>query len=309
MKFSKPKFWDKKQISIYSIFLYPLALLLILINLLRNLFIKSNKFSIPIICVGNIYIGGTGKTPLSIKIFSIFKNLNKNPVFIRKKYSAFQDEVDLQRNFGRVYESKKRNIAIENAIKDKADMAILDDGFQDPSIKKNLSIICFNEKQWIGNGLTIPSGPLREPLSSLKRAEIILINGNKNIEIEKRILNKNKKIKIFYFNYILKNIEEFNNKNIVAFAGIGNPINFFDLLEKNNLKIVDSIGFPDHYYFKNEDLENLINKASNNNAVLLTTEKDYLRINENYSKNINCIKIDVKIENENRFIEEIKKII
>ena len=309
MKFSKPKFWDKKQISIYSIFLYPLALLLILINLLRNLFIKSNKFSIPIICVGNIYIGGTGKTPLSIKIFSIFKNLNKNPVFIRKKYSAFQDEVDLQRNFGRVYESKKRNIAIENAIKDKADMAILDDGFQDPSIKKNLSIICFNEKQWIGNGLTIPSGPLREPLSSLKRAEIILINGNKNIEIEKRILNKNKKIKIFYFKYILKNIEEFNNKNIVAFAGIGNPINFFDLLEKNNLKIVDSIGFPDHYYFKNEDLENLINKASNNNAVLLTTEKDYLRINENYSKNINCIKIDVKIENENRFIEEIKKII
>ena len=309
MKFSKPKFWDKKQISIYSIFLYPLALLLILINLLRNLFIKSNKFSIPIICVGNIYIGGTGKTPLSIKIFSIFKNLNKNPVFIRKKYSAFQDEVDLQRNFGRVYESKKRNIAIENAIKDKADMAILDDGFQDPSIKKNLSIICFNEKQWIGNGLTIPSGPLREPLSSLKRAEIILINGNKNIEIEKRILNKNKKIKIFYFKYILKNIEEFNNKNIVAFAGIGNPINFFDLLEKNNLKIVDSIGFADHYYFKNEDLENLINKASNNNAVLLTTEKDYLRINENYSKNINCIKIDVKIENENRFIEEIKKII
>ena len=175
----------------------------------RNLFIRCNKFYIRIICIGNIYIGGTGKTPLSIKIFSIYKNLNTNPVFIRKKYSAFQDEVDLQRNIGRVYESKKRNTAIENAIKDKADIAILDDGFQDPSVEKNLSIICFNEKQWIGNGLTIPSGPLREPLSSLKRAEIVLINGNKNIEIEKKILNRNKKIKIFYFKYNLQNIEKF----------------------------------------------------------------------------------------------------
>ena len=309
MKFLKPKFWNKKQISIYSIFLYPLALLVRLINILRNLLIRCNKFSIPIICIGNIYIGGTGKTPLSIKIFSIYKNLNTNPVFIRKKYSAFQDEVDLQRNIGRVYESKKRNTAIENAIKDKADIAILDDGFQDPSVEKNLSIICFNEKQWIGNGLTIPSGPLREPLSSLKRAEIVLINGNKNIEIEKKILNRNKKIKIFYFKYNLQNIEKFNNKNIVAFAGIGNPINFFNLLERKNLKIVDSIEFPDHYYYKNEDLENLINKARNNNAVLLTTEKDYFRINENYRKKIEFLEIKVEMQNRNQFIEEIKKII
>ena len=93
-----------------------------------------------------------------------------------------------------VYQNKKRIEAVKNAIKNNADVAILDDGFQDFSIKKNLSIICFNEKQWIGNGLTIPSGPLRESLFGLKRAECVIINGKKNKYIENEIYKKNKKI-------------------------------------------------------------------------------------------------------------------
>jgi len=204
--------------------------------------------------------------------------------------------------------SKRINV-INDAIQSKADVVILDDGFQDFSINKNLSIVCFNEKQWIGNGLVIPSGPLRESLSALKRANCVIINGKKNADIENKIFEKNKDIKVFYTKYKAQNIEYLKNKKVIAFAGIGNPQNFFNLLKDNKIDIVEEIKFPDHHKYSDEELENLINKIKDNNYILLTTEKDYFRISENHKKNIKCLKIKVEIENKNQFIEEIKKII
>ena len=192
MNFFKPKFWDKNKISFFSILLFPIAILIRLLGFTKRLLVLTQKSPIPTICVGNIYLGGTGKTPLCIEIFHILKSLNKNPAFIRKKYSAFQDESNLQKQVGSVYENKKRINALKEAVQNNIDVAILDDGFQDYSIKKDLSLICFNEKQWIGNGFLIPSGPLRENLSSLKRAECVMINGYKNTNIENIILKKNK---------------------------------------------------------------------------------------------------------------------
>ena len=232
-----------------------------------------------------------------------------NPVFIRKKYDAFHDEVNLQKKIGEVYQNKKRVEAIKNAIKNNADVAILDDGFQDFSIQKNLSIVCFNEKQLIGNGLTIPSGPLREDLSSLKRAHLVVINGNKNNGIESKILKQNKTIKIFYSKYNPVDIDILKNKNIVAFAGIGNPENFFNLLRDYKINIVEELKFPDHYNYSEKELNNLVGKAEKNNSILVTTEKDYFRINEKYKEKINFLKVLVKIKNQDQFIEEIKKFI
>jgi len=309
MNFFKPKFWDKNQISFFSVLLFPISLLINVLNFFKRFLTKTNQSSIPIICVGNIYLGGTGKTPLCIEIFSILKNLNMNPVFIRKKYDSFQDEADLQKQVGPVYQNKKRTDAVKEALQNKANVAILDDGFQDFSINKNLSIVCFNEKKWIGNGLVIPSGPLREDLSALKRASCVVINGKKNTDIENKIFSKNKEAKIFYTQYKPQNINEFKNNKIIAFAGIGNPENFFDLLKDNKLNIVETIKFPDHHKYSEKELENLFNKAKKNNAILLTTEKDYFRIGEDYKKNINYLKIEVKMENQDQFIEEIKKII
>ena len=309
MIFFKPKFWDKNKISFFPILLFPSSLLIKFLSFLKRSFTKTQQCSIPVICVGNIYLGGTGKTPLSIKIFSILKNLNMNPVFIRKKYASFQDEANLQKQIGPIYQNKKRIEAIREAIQNKANVAILDDGFQDFSINKNLSIVCFNEKQWIGNGLVIPSGPLREDLSALKRADCVIINGEKNIDIESKILNKNKEVKIFYIKYKGQNIGEFKNKKVSAFAGIGNPENFFNLLKDNNINVVKEIKFPDHYNYSKKELENLINEAKGNNTILITTEKDYFRIDENYKKNINYLRIAVDIKNRNQLIEKIKKII
>ena len=309
MNFFKPKFWDKNQISFFSVMFFPISLLIKLLGFFIRFSTSTHQCSIPIICVGNIYLGGTGKTPLCIEIFSILKNLNMNPVFIRKKYDSFQDEANLQRQSGPIYQNKKRIEALKEAIQNKANVAILDDGFQDFSINKNLSIVCFDEKQWIGNGLVIPSGPLREELSALKKAECVIINGQKNIDIENKIFSKNKKIKIFYSKHKAKNIDEFKNKKVIAFAGIGNPENFFNILKDNNIEVIEEIKFPDHYNYSKKEMENLINKTRENNAILLTTEKDYFRISQNYKKNINYLKIAVDIENQNQFIEEIKKII
>jgi tetraacyldisaccharide 4'-kinase len=309
MNFYKPKFWDKNQISIFAVLLFPISLLIKVFSFLKKALTKTNQSTIPILCIGNIYLGGTGKTPLSIQIFLILKKLNMKPAFIRKKYDSYQDEVNLMKQVGPVYQNKKRAKAVEEAAQNQNNVAILDDGFQDFSIKKNLSIICFNEKQWVGNGLTIPSGPLRENFSALKRANCIVINGQKNLDIEKKIFNKNKEIKIFYSKYVAQNINEFKNKKVIAFAGIGNPENFFNLLKENKINVVEKISFSDHHKYFEKELENLFNKAKKNNAILLTTEKDYFRINEIYKKNIKYLKIEVKIENQNQLIEEIKKII
>ena len=108
MKFFKPKFWDKNKISFYSILIFPITILFKLLSFLERATTKTHECSIPVICVGNIYLGGTGKTPLCIEIFSILKSLSTNPVFIRKQYDAFQDEVNLQKKVGPIYQSKKR---------------------------------------------------------------------------------------------------------------------------------------------------------------------------------------------------------
>ena len=157
--------------------------------------------------------------------------------------------------------------------------------------------------------MVIPSGPLREDLSALKRANCVIINGDKNAYIENKIFEKNRKIKIFYTKYKAQNINEFKNKKIIAFAGIGNHKNFFDLLKDNKIDLIKEIKFPDHHKYSEKELENLINKTKEDNAILVTTEKDYHRITENYKKNINFLKIKVEIENKNQFIDEIKKII
>tara|TARA_Y100000590_G_scaffold381017_1_gene449806 strand:- start:5852 stop:6781 length:930 start_codon:yes stop_codon:yes gene_type:complete len=309
MIFSKPKFWDVSHAPLFSVLLYPLSLLIKLLSFIRKIKTKTQGFTIPIICVGNIYLGGTGKTPLCGELYSILVKLSKKPVFIRKKYESYKDEINLLEKIGPVYESLNRATAVTEAIKNKFEIAILDDGFQDFSIKKNLSIICFNEKQWIGNGFTIPSGPLRESLSSLSRADLVMINGEKNMNIEKKILNKNRLIKIFYFSYVPKNIDEFKNKKIICFAGIGNPVNFFSLLKDNKIDTIEEISFPDHYKYSMKDLNDLEKRAKDKKAILLTTEKDYLRINEEQRKNISFLDITVEIKNKDHFIEEIKKII
>ena len=104
---------------------------------------------------------------------------------MKKHHEKYADETKLLENVGKVFSNKQRSEAIKSLINDKFQVAILDDGFQDPTIKSDISIVCFNEKQWIGNGFVIPSGPLREKLTSLKRCNYVFINGDQNLKSEK----------------------------------------------------------------------------------------------------------------------------
>ena len=306
MLIKKPRFWDSEKISIYSIILYPISIIYFLLLTIIKIFKKNQNFEIPIVCVGNIYLGGTGKTPLVYEIYNILNSIGKNPAIIKKYYNYLEDEISLLKSKSIVFSEKNRSLAIKELIENKYDTAIMDDGFQDFSIKKNFSILCFNEKQWIGNGLLIPAGPLRENLNSLSRANCIFINGKKNTNIEKQI-NKIKENNIFYTKYVPKNISNFSNKKIIAFAGIGNPINFFELIKDNNLNLIDYRSFPDHYNFSEKDLNDLILKAKNNDAILLTTEKDYFRINNSFKNSIEKLEVKLEIENKDNFIKLLKE--
>jgi len=307
MKLKKPKFWDNSKFSFWAILFFPISILFLLFSFI-NKYKISTKFPIPIICVGNIYVGGTGKTPLASEIFKITKSLGKNPAFVKKYYDYLKDEITMLKKVGTTFVSKSRKEAIESLIKNKNDIAILDDGFQDYTIKKNFSVVCFNQKQWIGNGLVIPSGPLRERITAVNRSDCIVINGERNIKIEDQIYKKNKNAKIFYSKYKPVDINRFKDKQIYAFSGIGNPSNFFDLLRENNLNLIGTNSFPDHYHFTKFDLEILIKKInSEKNQILLTTEKDYFRIYDNFKTHFQYLKIELEIENKDNFIELIKK--
>ena len=305
MNFKKPEFWDYPSLSFWSIILYPLSLLFIFFSLIIKLLKKEKKFSIPIICIGNIYLGGTGKTPLSSEVFKIIKSSGKNPGFIKKNYSYLYDEIQMLKKNGKIFTDKNRIDAISSLISSGYNAAILDDGFQDFSIKKDFSILCFSSKQLIGNGFIIPSGPLRESLRSIKRVDCVVINGDKNLQFEKKIKEINKKEKIFYSKYKIKNLDKLKNKKIVAFAGIGNPSNFFDLLKENNIDLKKTYSFPDHYNYSDKDYSNLL-KQDEYDILTITTEKDYSRIKDKMKQNFHYVEVDLEIENKNEFINLIK---
>ena len=308
MKIYKPKFWTKNYHTFLSIILLPISFFYQLLIYLKKLKTRERRFSIPIICIGNIYIGGTGKTPLAIKLFKLFKE-KKKVVGIKKDYKNQKDEIDLLKKHTKVISCKKREYGIIESVKKGFDLVILDDGYQDFSIKKNINIVCFNNEQKIGNGQTIPSGPLRQRLSSLNNCDIVMINGKKNYEFEEKLKIHNKKLNFFYFNYFPEKLDQLKNRKLIAFAGIGNPENFFSILKLNRLNIIKELSFPDHYNYTQNDLDSLVELEKKYNAKLVTTEKDFLRISKYNRGNITYVPITLKIDNENEFTDLVDKIL
>ena len=286
MKLKKPKFWDYKKPSFLSYLLLPFSIILGLITKLK-LKPKFSNSKIKTICVGNIYIGGTGKTSLTIKIKEILDRNNIKACFIKKFYSDQTDEQKLLSKNGTLFTNLKRIIALDEAITKGFEVAIFDDGLQDSSIKYDLEIVCFNNLNWIGNGLTLPSGPLRENINNLKSYENVFLNGNEEslIAIKEQIKKINPNMNINSGKYTPLNINEFNkNQSYLVFSGIGNHKTFIEMLKNNKLKIVSDLEYPDHYQYSKKDFDEIIINAKKYNAHIITTEKDYLRL-ENFNRN------------------------
>ena len=305
MNFRKPRYWDNK-FSFISLFLLPVSFIIVILTFLKKNITHKIKHKIKVICVGNLYLGGTGKTPLAIDLVKSLKKHDKKTALIKKFYKNHIDEFNLiKSNKISYFSDKSRNAAILKAKKNKYNVAVLDDGYQDTSFHKDLSIICFNEKQLIGNGRIIPAGPLRESIRSLKNSKIIVINGKKNIKFEQKILAISKSIEIYYSKYKPVNTNEFKNYNLIAFAGIGNPENFFSLLKESKFKVKKTISYPDHYKFSKNELLKIISIAKRNKLKIITTEKDYYRIKHFKLKDIRYLKTKLEIKNKNKLIKNI----
>ena len=310
MKLKKPKFWNSKKPSLYSYLLLPFSIILRLIYLIKTK-PKLSSSKIKTICIGNIYIGGTGKTSLVIKLKEILDQNNISACFIKKFYSNQTDEQKLLSKNGSLFTSSKRTIALNEAISNGFKVAIFDDGLQDYSIKYDMEIVCFNNLNWIGNGYTLPSGPLRENINNLKFYENVFLNGNKEnlIAIKDQIKKINPNISINCGNYIPLNINEFDkNQNYLAFSGIGNHKTFIDMLKNNKLKIISDLEYPDHYQYTQKDFDEIMISAKKNNANIITTEKDYLRLNNFNRDKILYIKSSLKISDEINLINKLNKL-
>ena len=309
MILKKPDFWDYKQPNFLSYMLLPLTLPIIINNFFISLKKNSNNQNIKKIGIGNIYIGGTAKTPLSIKINQILKKLNLKTGIIKKFYKNQVDEQKLLSNKAQLYCFDKRRVALDKAIKDNLEIVIFDDGLQDSSINYDLSFVCFNSAKWIGNGFLIPAGPLREKIESISKYDAIFLNGNEEDTSDLKLLIKkyNKNIRIFETYYKPININKFNDKNkYVIFSGIGNPESFKKTLTKNNFNIIKEIKFPDHYRYTQKDIDKIKLQAINLNAKILTTEKDFVKLNDNAANGIEFLEIELVIKEENELINFIK---
>ena len=305
MNFKKPLFWNLKKPNFFSYLLIPFTIPFVINNFLLKIK-KKNKFSkIKSICVGNIYLGGTGKTPLTIKLYEIIKKMDFSVITAKKFYSYQVDEQTLLKNKTQTIITKKRLDAINKAIDNAKDIIIFDDGLQERNIDYDLKIVCFKKNNWIGNGQLIPSGPLREKVDSLKNYDVVFLNGknNNSVDIEETILKINSEIRIFNSNYEIKNLDKLDkNFNYLIFSGIGDPSSFKEILIENNINVINEKIFPDHYIYKKEDVKNIIKEAKKINAKILTTEKDFVKLSDDATKEIDYLKIELTIKEEQEFI-------
>ncbi len=307
MKIKRPLYLD--SLNIISIFLLPFSAITYVVNLIKNISNKK-RFKIKTICVGNIYLGGTGKTPLILKI-NKFINKKYKTVIIKKNYKDQKDEQSILKKNGDLICLDNRTDALKHAEKKNYDIALLDDGLQDKTINYDISIVCFNSSEAIGNSFLIPAGPLRERLNEIKNYDVVFLNGEKNnIKFYKTLKKINKNLKIFNSKYMPTNLKSFNlKKKYLYFCGLGNPKEFEKTLLKYKFKIEEKFVFPDHYNFTNQDIKEIKKIAKEKKLDIVTSEKDYLRLNNFNKKNIKFLKVDLKIKNLSKFESYVKSVL
>lgn len=272
---------------------------------IRHAVIKPYISKIPVICVGGIVAGGSGKTPSALALMKLIKEreIAKNPCFLTRGYGGkvkgpvlvdlkihnfldVGDEALLLTQEGPVIVSPDRAAGARLAESSGYDLIIMDDGFQNPGLFKTVSFIVVDGDSLCGNGRVIPFGPLREPLSrGLARAEGIIMVGPGMIQTDKP--------------FIKAHIESSSNltagSDVIGFCGLGQPEKFRKTLSETGTNIVNFHEFPDHYAYTADDLERLSGEARKHKAQLVTTAKDSLRLPSDFIKShaVSIVKIEV----------------
>ena len=245
---------------------------------------------------------------LSIKINNILKSKNIKTCFVKKFYENQTDEQKILKDKGNLFVSKNRIDSLIQAEKEGYEVAIFDDGLQDKTIDYDLKIVCFNNVNWIGNGMTIPSGPLRENINVLKKYENVFLNGNlEDLEkLKQYIYNINPNINLYVGKYVPINLNEFKkDEKYIVFSGIGNHNTFVSMVKNNGFEVIREIEFPDHYNYSEKEINDILSEAKKLNCEIITTEKDMSRLNQKYLNQIKILKSELKIIDEDNFIKSV----
>lgn len=307
-----PTFWYRSNTTrapLYERALVPISDLYQVCHRFNLKKTYTNQAPIPVICVGNLTAGGSGKTPVSIAINTLIREsaLFQNPYFLTRGYGGniksprrieghddamtVGDEPLILLKHSNTIISKNRYSGALHAYALGADCIIMDDGLQNNSLKKDLSFLVVNGKMGFGNEKTLPAGPLREPYElARQRIDAIIMIG----EDERGILKQCADIPVFHCNLkpFNENTHDKSN-NYVAFCGLGYPDKFFSTLTENGYKVVKREIYSDHYLYKDEDLAKLCDIAEKENAELITTEKDYVKIPQSYRSHVKVLPIQV----------------
>lgn len=317
-----PKFW--KKTGIINFFLLPLSLVYYICFIIYGKIFKEIRTNTPVICVGNLVLGGVGKTPLTIKLRELlskdfkkifvltrgYKGKEKGPIIVSKNmnYKDVGDESLIHCVFGSTCVSKSKVEGAKLCEKKGANLIILDDGFQSKHICKDLSILVIDPELGLNNRFMFPAGPLRQPFfQAIRKCDAILI-------LDKKIYRKNfnliKHKNIFFGKKIMK-IDKIKNDRVLAFCGIGNNERFFNGLKNLNLKPEKCISFPDHHNYSIIEIKHIIKQAEERNLSIVCTRKDYVKIPLELKKNIHIVDTELVIEKEMKFykflVSELKK--
>lgn len=322
MSIKTPKFWLSKNFIAYS--LLPLSFIYKAAATLIHLSRESEKISKPVICVGNITLGGSGKTPVALAIGKILQEMNIDFTYLSRGYLGKKNQfgyVDKMRSMSfdvgdeplilaekaLTFVAKDRlRGAKEIARNHKTQVIVLDDGLQNDSLQKDLSILVVDGKVQFGNEFLFPAGPLRESIADgLAKTDFVIVIGEVEANLQKILGEK----KIISAKIKAKNIEKFSGKKLFAFCGLAYPDKFFSFLENQGLNVVDREGFMDHHFYKISELDFLMKEAQKQGAKLVTTKKDWVKFPSNFKRKIDYLDIELELENKGFIKDEIQKIL
>ena len=306
------KIWKSK--NFLNLLLFPFSILYSLCFLIYKLSNKEKKCNIPVLCVGNITLGGAGKTPTVIEIRKIltksfkkifvltrgYKGTAKGPLIVSKDHSFHEvgEESLLHSHFGLTCVSKKKFLGAKFCEAQGGKLIIMDDGLQSIDIKKDCKVLVIDSEYGFGNKNIFPSGPLREPINSgIKNCDLILVIGNNSNIFEENMIPKQK---VFMAKKEIS-IESCKNKNLFVFSALGNNTNFHNSLLHSGFTIKRIKSFSDHYIFKKNDILSILNVAKKENLTVVCTKKDYIKVPEEFRNKIKPVNLNLKIEKKKKF--------
>ncbi len=296
----EPSWWYLPKPALTARLLTPMAALYGAIGARRMQKPPSTSSSLPVICIGNFTAGGTGKTPLALLLADRLMQRGLTPVFLTRGYGSrarhptvvdparhvaadVGDEALLLARKARVMVAPDRAAGARAIIEQRldADLIIMDDGLQNPSLKKDLRIAVVDGARGFGNGLVIPAGPLRAPLTvQLAQTDVVVVNGRRDDrdEIARSIAPAFTGPVLSAHQVPEVDFSWLTGTPVLAFAGIGNPQRFFQLLEELGAPLVKGRSFADHHVFTDQEAADLLADAQRLGATLVTTEKDLVRL-------------------------------